>query len=766
MAGTLMAGTLMAGSMMTGSTITVALHRFLVLATVVAAATAALAGWPAAAAAQDGPSEPLPVERSGVMSSTVGAGRLVTLPDQVERVALSDERIARVQIISAREILVTGLTPGRTTLFVWLVDDRRMQYTYEVEWDLSLIQEVLWELDERIRVEASVDGRIVTLRGEAASATVARQARERAESLLLAGAGGPVRVIDLLRHPDPDFSPDDRLSARLQELDERIEVRRVQVGPDPQPDQDTYILEGRVKNVAALVRALTLAERQLGGKGTGVVPIEDQTFAGGRNRFFGFNQRGSSRDADGLGGLGGLSRAPAGLASQISRGLVMSSASGRVLSFLQVDELPQILVSIRVLEIDRAKAKRLGINFRLDSDHYSFGSFTGPQAGTLPPQPDGAPTITGIAGNLVVGFVDQMTSISAAIDFLEDQQLARAVAEPNILTLAGEQASVVVGGEVPIPTTTLGETTAVQGFFFQEFGVRLDIRPAIDDDDIITLEVSPSIIRPELALSVSSVPGFTVQSVQTTARLYAGQSLVIGGLLDFEETVDERRLPVLGKIPLFRWKRRSRAQSELIFVISPRLVELEAPATPAEPIKPPPEENVGLPELEWPEGREKWRNPFDPDSLGADGLPPTFRLDFDEPVFDVEPEELSIGEPGVETEWFEDLPVDDPSVEDLSVEDRSPEAPPSADEDVSGLGEMVPEAPESVPVDYHVVGAAAEPCLNLREEPNFWFSPLDCLPPGTRVLVLDEGPEWSRVAVVDQGGRQGWMATPYLEPEP
>ncbi len=722
----------------------------------------ALVAVTAPAAAQDDPFEPLPIERSGLMTSVVGAGRLVTMPDQVERVALSDESIARVQMISAREILVTGLRPGRTTLFIWLSDDRRLQYSYQVEWDLSMIQDVLWELDDRIRIEASVDGRIITLRGEAADSTIARQARERAERLLLAGAGGPVRVIDLLYHPDPDFSPDDRLAARLKELDERIEVQRVQVGADPQPDRDTYILEGRVKNVAALVKALTLAERQLGGQGTGVVPVEDQAFAGGRNRFFGLSQN-NNRDLDGLGGLGGLGRAPAGLASQISRGLVMSSASGRVLSFLEVDELPQILVSIRVLEIDRSKAKRAGINFRLDSEHYSFGSFTGPQAGSLPSQRGGPPSVTGIAGNLAVGFVDQMTAISAAIDFLEDQQLARAVAEPNILTLAGEQASVVVGGEVPIPTTTLGDTTAVQGFRFQEFGVRLDIRPAIDEDDVITLEVSPSIIRPEFALSVSNVPGFTVQSVQTTARLYAGQTLVIGGLLDFEETVDERRLPLLGKIPIFRWKRRSRAQSELLFVISPRLVELEEPASPAEPVKPPPEENVGLPELEWPDGREKWRNPFDPDSLGADGLPPTFRLDLDRPVFDVEPEDLLTVPDDESTVPDELTELEEVTPESEVEEDVLPEAEELPEEDPS-LEEPEPEPAPSA-VEYHRIGEVADPCLNLREEPNFWFSPLDCLPPGTQLVVHEEGPEWSRVTVVADG-REGWMATPYLEPEP
>ncbi len=567
--------------------------------------------------------EPRSIEEKGRLQCLVGAGQLVTLPEPVVRVALADENVARAQVISPREVLLSGLKPGQTTLFTWLESGRRWRYEVHVLWDLALLEQVLQQLDSRIRLATTPDGAAVVLLGEVESAEVARQARQRAESLLGPAPAAKSRVVDLLEHPDPDFSPDDRLAAALREVDPRIRARRLQVGPEPQAEHDTYILEGKVRNVAALVRALTLAERQLGGTGVGVVPVEGrQELLSQRARgFFAPSPADPRLSGQSLTGLGSQLRSPAGLVSEVARGLAMMSQSGRVVSYLEVDELPQVLVAIRVLAIDRAKARRVGVNFRVDSEHYSIGSFTGP-VGRPPSLRGEAPSVTNVGGNLAVAFVDQLTAIAAAIDFLEDKQLARAVAEPNVLTLTGEQASVVVGGEVPIPSTTVGQVTAVQGFFFQEFGVRLDIRPTVTDEGMITLEVSSSIIRPSLELSVSNVPGFSVQSVHTTARVAAGQSLVIGGLLDFEESLEERRVPILGKLPLFRWRRRNRAESELLFMISPRLVEAQpASAPPTPPLDP---QRLELPQLPWPAARDDWREPFDPRPLGPEGVPSEF----------------------------------------------------------------------------------------------------------------------------------------------
>src|SRR6185295_1078721 len=415
-----------------------------------------------------------------------------------------------------------------------------------------------------------------------------------------ASGGGTVQVVNLLRAPTSTAAPDLWLTEALGAIDPRIHLRRIQVGPEPNPERDSYILEGKVKNVQALARAVILAERQLGNAGVRVEsPVRGLSF--GRNRVF--PGAGGATGAAGNASLAATDRPLGGLPGQIARGLAITSESGRVLSMLEVDDLPQIMVSIRVLEVDRARAKKAGVNFRFDGDHLSLGSFPGPQ-GRPPRQLGGTADVTAVAGNLVASFVDKTLSIVSAIDFLEDQNLARAVSEPNILTLSGEEASVLVGGEVPIPITTLSTTNSVQGFAFQDFGVRLDIRPTVDELGVIALEVAPSIIRPSPSLGVGGVPGFQVQSVQTTARVSAGQSLVLGGLLSFEEGFEESRLPGLGKWPLFRWRHKTRHQQELLFVITPRLMA-SGPA-PVVPIEPARGEEIGLPHL---------------DGLGEEGAP-------------------------------------------------------------------------------------------------------------------------------------------------
>jgi len=109
-------------------------------------------------------------------------------------------------------------------------------------------------------------------------------------------------------------------------------------------------------------------------------------------------------------------------------------------------------------------------------------------------------------------------------------------------------------------------------------------------------------------------------------------------LLDFQETLEERRLPVLGKIPLFRWRRKSRGDQELLFLISPRLVEIQDTAD-NPPLPPVDAARIRLPELQWPGDRDDWRNAFEPMPLTAEGVPPSFL--HDAPIKPIEPAEIA-----------------------------------------------------------------------------------------------------------------------------
>ena len=327
--------------------------------------------------------DPSRIERGSVpLEVTVGAGLVLTTPSELERVALADDTLARVTVLSKREVMLNGLAAGRTTLFLWLTDTRRLRYVVVVRRDLGLIERVVKELDDRIDVEASPDGNSVILRGDVENQATAEAAVGRAEETLRMLAADPsqkdatkVKVLNLLRYtPVVKANADDRLQQALAAIDGRIRVRRIQVGTEAEAGKDAVILEGKVRSISALMRAITLAERQLGGSGSKILAADERRRSRDRSgSFSGISGAG----ATGSTALNGNEPPPPGIAAQIARGLVLTSESGRVVSFLSVDRIQQIQVAIRVLEIDRSRARTLGVDYRIDGRHFSISGLNG-----------------------------------------------------------------------------------------------------------------------------------------------------------------------------------------------------------------------------------------------------------------------------------------------------------------------------------------------------------------------------------------------------
>lgn len=578
-------------------------------------------------------SEPQALQLQADLTIGSGSSVVVTLPGISSRVALADDTVAMLRVITERELLVTGLKLAQTTLHVWLEDGRRLLYPVNIRQNLTLIQDALRDIDASITVEDSSDGNTLVLKGEVEMAADASEAERRVKKFFgsATAAGAGVTIVNLIKYETGGLSFERDLAQALKEIDPRIRLRRIRVergaydqrnpqeaaraiAADRQSFLDSFVLSGRVANLRKLSQALELADRYLGGGGGAVyapqhIPIQGRQsqagsdYSAGQNFNFG-SVGGSGAGGNGQGGtdasvpgqsggragggagFGGYNP-PAGLANFVSRGLNLTTAGGRVVSFLEVDALDQILVSIRVLEIDRRRAHSLGVNYVVNSSDFAIGNFTAPTGRFgVAPVSDAATKLgsgllnnqaTGSGANLMGAYVGDSTGINAAIDFLEQQGIGRSVAEPNVLTLTGEQSTIEVGGQVPIPTTAATSSAAFQGYFFQNFGVRLDIRPTLDENGIVTLEASPTIIEPDDGLNVEGVPGFSVQSVSTTARVRGDQSLVIGGLISYDDNETERKVPVLGDVPvlksLFKWKRKTRDEFELLFVITPHIKE-------------------------------------------------------------------------------------------------------------------------------------------------------------------------------------------------
>jgi pilus assembly protein CpaC len=267
-----------------------------------------------------------------------------------------------------------------------------------------------------------------------------------------------------------------------------------------------------------------------------------------------------------------------------SRAVQIASTGGKVVNLLNVDVPaadPQILLKCRFMSVDRNIEKQLGINV------FSTGlgnTIAGVNTGQFSP-PSVAPGVTGGAGATVGNELNLFAffpglNLGATIQALETRGLTETLAEPNIMAVNGKEASFLAGGEFPFPVaegTGGGTTVSIE---FKEFGIRLDFIPTITPRGTIRLQVAPEVSQLNFnqAIEVSGfdVPSITSRKVKTEVELSDGQSFVIGGLLDNEETQNFSKIPFLGDIPIlgnfFKSMQRTKSNTELIVIVTPQIV--------------------------------------------------------------------------------------------------------------------------------------------------------------------------------------------------
>jgi len=161
---------------------------------------------------------------------------------------------------------------------------------------------------------------------------------------------------------------------------------------------------------------------------------------------------------------------------------------------------------------------------------------------------------------------------------LEENGVIRTLAEPNLISMSGETASFLAGGEFPIPISGQnGEVT----ISYRQFGVGLAFTPTVLDDGLINLKVKPEVSQLDPTNSVRvggvEVPGLTIRRADTTVELRNSQSFAIAGLLQNTETDRKAQVPWLGDIPvlgtLFRSSRFKNNETELVIIVTPKLVQ-------------------------------------------------------------------------------------------------------------------------------------------------------------------------------------------------
>jgi len=168
----------------------------------------------------------------------------------------------------------------------------------------------------------------------------------------------------------------------------------------------------------------------------------------------------------------------------------------------------------------------------------------------------------------------------AYIRALQTQGALRELAEPNLIAMNGQQASFLAGGEFPVPIVQGGEKNTVT-IVFKEYGVRLNFKPTIIDEDHIRLELEPEVSTIDFANGVKFdgflIPGLRTRRAHTGVELRDGQSFALAGLLDNSETRSLSKVPGLGDIPilgnLFKSTSFQKNETELMFIVTAQMVK-------------------------------------------------------------------------------------------------------------------------------------------------------------------------------------------------
>ena len=172
-------------------------------------------------------------------------------------------------------------------------------------------------------------------------------------------------------------------------------------------------------------------------------------------------------------------------------------------------------------------------------------------------------------------------NLAAFIQALQNQGVLQVLAEPNLVTTNGKEASFLVGGEFPVPVVQGGASVGSVTIIFREFGIRLTFQPVITPVKTIRLHVKPevSMLDPGNGVTLSGfrIPALTTRRMETNIELGEGQSFVIAGLMDDRATESLSKVPGLSNIPvlgaLFKSRQENKTKTELVVIVTPVIAD-------------------------------------------------------------------------------------------------------------------------------------------------------------------------------------------------
>ncbi|HEY0872723.1 MAG TPA: cohesin domain-containing protein [Vicinamibacterales bacterium] len=269
----------------------------------------------------------------------------------------------------------------------------------------------------------------------------------------------------------------------------------------------------------------------------------------------------------------------------------------------------EVLIDVQILEVNRQRVKRLGLNL----SEYAIGGTFSPEvappntSGTFPPgnpPPFNLNTIS--QGVNTADFY--LTVPTAVLRFLATDSQTKLIAKPQLRGAEGSKLTLNLGDDIPVVQTVFGAAVAggfanipQSSFTYRTVGIIVEMTPRVTYDGDIRLELSveSSALGPNISVAGQDVPSFSSRKVTTTLRLREGESNLLAGLLRDEQRKLLTGFPGLMKVPvlrsLFGQSQDEVNQSDIVMLLTPRIIRThELTAEDLAPIYIGTQANVGL----------------------------------------------------------------------------------------------------------------------------------------------------------------------------
>lgn len=270
----------------------------------------------------------------------------------------------------------------------------------------------------------------------------------------------------------------------------------------------------------------------------------------------------------------------------------------KILNHIIVDEPQQVLLEVKVAQVDKNALESLGLSaFARGNSAEGFSNLVGAPSGQLTIKDSSGNTIseaTGIAGPIPglasispvspyqLGASLFKPGIGMVLKALVTKDLAKILAEPNLLVKSGQEGKFLAGKKFPVQVVTGVGALSGTEIKYIDVGVKLNFKPVVMENGLISLKIDPA--------EVSSISGFLpgnnypiidTREIRSDVQLKDGESLVLAGLLQEEAIKTMSKIPLLGDIPilgaLFRSTQEDLKSKELVFFITPKIVKANAP---------------------------------------------------------------------------------------------------------------------------------------------------------------------------------------------